>query len=53
MNLTKTQRETILTKIRAVVAQKYFDPSFDNAAWQTIVNKNRAAILGASSAPAF
>jgi carboxyl-terminal processing protease len=53
MNLTKTQRETILTKIRAVVAQKYFDPSFDNAAWQTIVNKNRAAILDASSTPAF
>src|ERR1700733_1709655 len=53
MNLTKTQRETILTKIRVVVERKYFDPSFDNAAWQTLVNKNRAAILDASSTPAF
>ena len=53
MNLTKTQRETILTKIQALVAEKYFDPAFDNTAWQAIVNKNRAAILDASSTPAF
>ena len=37
MTLTKTQRETILTKIQSLVTEKYFDPSFNEAAWQEIV----------------
>ena len=48
MTLTKTQREAILTKIQSLVTEKYFDPSFNEAAWQEIVRRNRAAIVGAS-----
>ena len=48
MTLTKTQREAILTKIQSLVTEKYFDPSFNEAAWQEIVRRNRAAIVAAS-----
>ena len=53
MTLTKTQRETILTKIQSLVTEKYFDPSFNEAAWQEIVRRNRAAIVGASDTSSF
>ena len=33
MDITKAQRDTILTKIEAVVSEKYFEPAFDDAAW--------------------
>src|SRR5271170_595900 len=53
MTLTKTQREAILTKIQSLVTEKYFDPSFNEAAWQEIVRRNRAAIVGASDTSSF
>jgi carboxyl-terminal processing protease len=53
MTLTKAQREAILTKIRSLVAEKYFDPAFNEAAWEEIVRRNRIAIVGAHDTAAF
>ncbi len=53
MTLTTQQRESILTKIQSLVAEKYFDPAFDNSAWQAIVARNRPVIVGASSTADF
>jgi C-terminal processing protease CtpA/Prc len=49
MDLTKEQRESILTKIQTLVAERYYDPAFDNAAWQGIVARHRASIVDAPS----
>jgi carboxyl-terminal processing protease len=53
MDLTKAQRNTILTKIEAIVTEKYYDPAFDKAGWQTIVNQHRASILDAGTTEGF
>jgi carboxyl-terminal processing protease len=53
MNLTKEQRESILAKIQTLVANKYFDPAFDNSAWQAIVARHRASIVDANSTSEF
>jgi carboxyl-terminal processing protease len=53
MNLTEAQREALLTKIQSLVTEKYFDPAFNEAAWDKIVSRNRAAILGAAETAAF
>ena len=53
MTLTKAQREAILTKIQSLVTEKYFDPAFNEAAWQEIVRRNRAAIVAADDTPGF
>jgi carboxyl-terminal processing protease len=53
MTLTKAQRETILTKIQSLVAEKYFDPAFNEAAWQEIVRGNRSAIVEAADTASF
>ena len=53
MSLSKEQRESILAKIQTLVAEKYFDPAFDNSAWQGIVARNRASIVDASSTSDF
>jgi carboxyl-terminal processing protease len=53
MTLTKAQREAILTKIQSLVAEKYFDPAFNEAAWEEIVRRNRSAIVGAHDTSGF
>jgi C-terminal processing protease CtpA/Prc len=53
MTLTKAQRETILAKIKSLVADKYFDPSFNEATWQEIVRRNHTAIIDAADTPSF
>jgi carboxyl-terminal processing protease len=53
MTLTKAQREAILTKIRSLVAEKFFDPAFNEAAWEEIVRRNRSAIVGAHDTAGF
>jgi len=53
MDITKAQRITILTKIEAVVSEKYFDPAFDNAAWHAIVSRHRSTIVEAGNTVAF
>jgi carboxyl-terminal processing protease len=53
MTLSKSQREAILTKIQSLVTEKYFDPAFNEAAWQETVRRNRAAIVGAADTHGF
>src|ERR1700675_3202849 len=53
MDLTKAQRNTILTKIETIVTEKYYDPEFDKAGWQTIVNQHRESILDAGTTEGF
>jgi len=53
MTLTRSQRETILDKIRRLVAEKYFDPNFDEAAWNAIVEQHRGFIYEAKTGSAF
>jgi carboxyl-terminal processing protease len=53
MDITKAQRNTILTKIEAVVSEKYFDPAFDNAAWHATVSRHRSTIVEAGNTVAF
>ena len=53
MNLTKEQRAAMLSKIERTVAEKYYDPAFDAASWQSIVAKHRAAIMDAPSTAVF
>jgi C-terminal processing protease CtpA/Prc len=53
MDITKAQRNTILTKIEAIVSEKYFDPAFDNAAWNATVSRHRSTIVEAGNTEAF
>ena len=53
MDLTKEQRETLLGKIQAQVAEKYFDPAFDKNAWDRIVQRHRSAVVDAPDAETF
>jgi carboxyl-terminal processing protease len=53
MDIRKAQRNTILTKIEAIVSEKYFDPAFDNAAWHATVSRHRSTIVEAGNAEAF
>jgi C-terminal processing protease CtpA/Prc len=53
MTLTRSQRETILTKIQRLVAEKYFDPNFDEAAWNRIVEQHRQFVVGAEHGLSF
>lgn len=53
MTLTKSQRESVLKKIQSLVTEKYFDPAFNEAAWQEIVRRNRTAILEAAGTAGF
>lgn len=47
MILTRTQRESILNKIQKLVAEKYFDPHFNEASWDENVERHRKLILDA------
>ena len=53
MDLNKSQRSALLKKIEATVAEKYFDPAFDDRAWRAIVGKHREAVLNAPTTDAF
>ena len=53
MTLSRSQRETMLGKIQKLVAEKYFDPKFDEAAWNRIVDHHRGPILDANDNQAF
>ena len=53
MDLNRTQRESLLAKIEATVAEKYYDPSFDGAAWRRIVERHRGSIVNTQSTAAF
>ena len=53
MDITKAQRNTILTKIEAIVSEKYFDPAFDNAAWNATVSRHRSTIVESGNTEAF
>ena len=53
MTMTKSQREAILTKIQTLVTEKYFDPAFNEAAWQEIVTRYRQAIVDAPNTSGF
>jgi C-terminal processing protease CtpA/Prc len=53
MHLDKTQRGILLSKIEMTVAEKYYDPSFDQSAWKAVVSRNRSAILEAPTTLAF
>ena len=53
MTMTKSQREAILTKIQTLVTEKYFDPAFNEAAWQEIVTRYRQAIVDAPNMSGF
>ena len=53
MDLTKAQREALLSKIEATVSEKFFDPAFDDGKWQRIVARHREGIINAASTEAF
>jgi carboxyl-terminal processing protease len=53
MTLSRSQREAMLGKIQKLVAEKYFDPKFDEAVWNRIVDHHRGPILDANDDPAF
>ena len=53
MDLSKKQREQILTKIERTVSEHYYSPSFDKAAWRGTVDRHRESITSASSPARF
>jgi carboxyl-terminal processing protease len=53
MTLSRSQREAMLGKIQKLVAEKYFDPKFDEAIWNRIVDHHRGPILDAGDDQAF
>ena len=53
MNLTREQRGAMLSKIEKTVAEKYYDPAFNPAAWEAIVARHQAAIVDEPSTAAF
>ena len=52
MTLSRSQRETILAKIQKLVAEKYFDPKFDDSVWSRVVEHQEATGEGDSCRPA-
>ena len=42
MTISRSQRETILARIQRLVAEKYFDPNFDDSVWNGIVEQHRS-----------
>ena len=53
MVLSHAQRETVLKKIQRLVSEKYFDPNFDEAVWNRIVEDHRRPVVEAQSEAAF
>jgi carboxyl-terminal processing protease len=53
MALTHSQRDALLAKIQRLVSEKYFDPNFDDAVWNRIVESHRKNIVDAETETAF
>ncbi len=53
MDLTATQRQSLLNKIQSQVTEKYFDPSFEEAKWHAIVDRHRGAVIDAGTTAQF
>jgi hypothetical protein len=53
MDLTASQRQSLLNKIQSLVTEKYFDPSFDEARWHAIVDRHRSAVIDAGTTAQF
>lgn len=53
MDLKKSQREAILSRIKSLVNEKYYDSAFDALKWQEIVARNRPNVIEASNRVAF
>lgn len=53
MALSHTQRETVLAKIQRLVSEKYFDPNFDQDAWNRIVGNHRGTVVEAQTEADF
>jgi carboxyl-terminal processing protease len=53
MELSQSQRETALGKIQRLVSEKYFDPGFDESAWNRVVENHRRTIVEAQTDTAF
>ena len=53
MTLTRSQRENILDKIKVQVSEKYFDPAFNEAAWNATVERHRGTVVDANTTLAF
>src|SRR5260370_20890909 len=53
MDITKAQRNTILTKIEAILSEKYFDHAFESAAWNATVSRHRSTIVESGNTEAF
>ena len=53
MTTTRSQRENILCKIKSHVSEKYFDPAFNEAAWNATVERHRGTVVDANTRVAF
>ena len=53
MTPTRSQRENLLDKIKAQVSEKYFDPAFNEAAWNATVERHRGTVVDANTTLAF
>lgn len=53
MVLTRPQRETLLARIQQLVAEKYFDPDFDETTWNRIIEEHRRLVVEAENEPSF
>ena len=53
MTLTQSERQQLLTKISALVGQKFYDPTFGGKSWTKIVSDHTEMVLQAESTDAF
>jgi carboxyl-terminal processing protease len=53
MNLTRSNREQLLSKIDQLVGQKFYDPTFHGKDWRQIVNRHRHRVVDAIDVDAF
>src|ERR1700749_3919885 len=53
MNLTETDRRTILSKINRSVLEKFYDPDFKGQDWPSLLSAHEEEIVRASDQTAF
>lgn len=53
MELSQSQRITVLSRIQRLVPEKYFDPNFDEVVWKGIVDNHRKTVVEAKTETAF
>jgi len=51
--LSRAERDAIISKVIATVERKHFDPHFEKDRWRTLAEERRAGILDACGAAAF